>query len=105
MLACGLRGAVVGAVVQHEHLARERQALALASDGVQSAQQQLTLAGVHHAVAQLDLAAAAVGLAALVEAAGRGGGLRTAHRAILASRAPIVRACSSTSSIPRRTRR
>src|ERR1700677_2595113 len=52
----GLRGAVARAVVEHEHLARERQELALARDRVEPAQQELPLGGVHDAVAQLDRA-------------------------------------------------
>ena len=51
----GLGGAVARAVVEHEHLGRERQVRPLARDRVQPAQQQLALGGVHDAVRQLDL--------------------------------------------------
>ena len=48
--ARGLGGAVARAVVEHQHLARERQARALARDRVEAAQQQLALGGVDDAV-------------------------------------------------------
>ena len=57
VLACGLRGAVARAVVEHEHLARERQRGALARDRVEAAQQELALGGVDDAEAQLDVLA------------------------------------------------
>ena len=54
VLARRLRRAVARAVVQHEHLRRERHARALGGDRVEPPQQQLALGGVHDAVGQLD---------------------------------------------------
>ena len=46
--------AVVGAVVEHQHLAGDRELLALRTDGVEAAHQQLAPAGVDHAEGDID---------------------------------------------------
>ncbi len=81
MLARRLCGAVARAVVEHEHLGRERHGVALARDRVEPAQQKLALGGVHDAVGQLDLAV----LAALLD-----GWLGARHGRIVSAGAPIV---------------
>ena len=49
-----LGGPVVGRVVEHEHVGRERHARALGGDRVQAALEQRPPGGVDHAVADLD---------------------------------------------------